>query len=1113
MIVSLSSVCTATLYHQITVLCTVEAISAAVLEALMPVLNETRSGVEALGQRLNSVEDRLVDINKKILATQSVVERSLNESMTTVNDNIIQESLTDHLTQICAKMDVINSRINSVSSAINGTIDSKLDLLDSKQYELEMKVMSVNSELEQNILTNITKQLKKTSESSHEALGSCGGEGWRRVAYLDMTESNTTCPSGWRHNTGYPRRTCGKVSTGRLTCDSVFFPVSGGAYTSVCGRIKGYQNSRTDAFEVYHNGDATTIEEPYVSGVSLTHGSPRQHIWTFAASATSSQTNIEACPCNSTTHNSTPPFVGGDYFCESGVNSGSPRGFHPDDPLWDGDSCAVSSTCCPFNNPPYFTKQLPNTTTDDLEVRLCWWDREDETPIELIELYVGFGEVNTKEPHHNVLINTQQLTDMICSKMELINVSMREEFRAVERQFQKHKNQTTSELSDLYTSLQSTHTTQICDKMDRINSRIISISSVINGTIDSKLDLLDSKQDELDMKVMSVNSELEQNILTNITRQLKKTSESSQEALGLCGGEGWRRVAYLDMTESNTICPSGWRHNTGYPRRTCGKVSTGRLTCDSVFFPVSGGAYTSVCGRIKGYQNSRTDAFEVYHNGDATTIEEPYVSGVSLTHGSPRQHIWTFAASATSSQTNVEACPCNSTTHNSTPPFVGGDYFCESGVNSGLPYGFHPDDPLWDGDSCAVSSTCCPFNNPPYFTKQLPNTTTDDLEVRLCWWDREDETPIELIELYVNGFGEVNTKEPHHNVLINTQQLTDMICSKMERINVSMREEFRAVERQFQKHKNQTTSELSDLYTSLQSTHTDHLTQICDKMDGINSRIISVSSVINGTIDSKLDLLDSKQDELDMKVMSVNSKLEQNILTNITNQVKNSSQEALAPCGGTGGWRRVAYLDMTDPNTTCPSCWQLTGHSKRTCGKVSTGHFTCDSVFFPVCGGAYTSVCGRIKGYQYERTDAFESYHDGQATTIDEAYVSGVSLTHGSPRQHIWTFAAGYSEGDPTRADSCPCDATISISVPPFVGGDYFCESGTNSEHSFTFYPDDPLWDGASCTSSSTCCTFNNPPYFTKQLPNPTTDDLEVRLCRMDGGDDTPIEFMELYIK
>ena len=726
---------------------------------------------------------------------------------------------------------------------------------------------------------------------------------------------------------------------------------------------------------------------------------------------------------------------------ESGVHSRSGwGGFHPYDPLWDGQNCTSSSTCCSFNNPPYFTKQLPNPTTDDLEVRLCLYGGSgDDAPIEFIELYVGLDE---QVLYQNVLINTQQLTDMISSKMELINVSMREEFRAVERQFQEHKNQTTSELSDLHTSLQSTHTdhlTQICDKVDILNSRIINVSS---ATIDSKLDLLDSKQDELDMKVMSINSELEHNILTNITKQLQSTSESSHEALGLCGGKGWRRVAYLDMTDPNTTCPSGWQLGTRGSKRTCDKFSTGRLTCDSVFFPVSGGAYTTVCGRIRAYQFGPTDAFESYHNEQATTIDEPYVSGVSLTHGSPRQHIWTFAAGVTEAyHTREDACPCDDTVTISIPPFVGDDYFCESGTNSGSSGGFHPYDPLWDGQNCTSTSTCCSFNNPPYFTKQLPSPTTDDLEVRLCLYDSGEDAPIEFIELYVG----LDERALYQNVLINTIKLTHMISSKMELINVSVREEFRAVERQFQEH------------------------------------------------------------------MSVNSQLEQNILTNITKQLKKSHEE-LGSCGDEG-WRRVAYLDMTNHNTTCPSGWQLTGHSKITCGKVSTRDLTCDSVFFPVSGRAYTRVCGRVRAYQNRPTDAFEAYHDGEATTIDEPYVSGVSLTHGSPRQHIWTFAAGNSEAVPTRDDSCPCDATISISVPPFVGEDYFCESGANSGSSHRFYPDDPLWDGADCTSSSTCCSFNNPPYFTKHLPNPTTDNIEVRLCWWETSDDTPVEFMELYVK
>ena len=133
--------------------------------------------------------------------------------------------------------------------------------------------------------------------------------------------------------------------------------------------------------------------------------------------------------------------------------------------------------------------------------------------------------------------------------------------------------------------------------------------------------------------------------------------------------------------------------------------------------------------------------------------------------------------------------------------------------------------------------------------------------------------------------------------------------------------------------------------------------------------------------------------------------------------------------------------------------------------------------------------------------------------SIDEPYVSGVSLTHGIPREHIWTFAAGHTETQPLWPDVCPCDAITNITVPDFVDDNYFCESGTNSGEPDGFHPDDPLWDGEGCTSSSECCSFNNPPYFKKLLPSPTFDDIEARICQWDTLDDTPIEFIELYVK
>ena len=103
------------------------------------------------------------------------------------------------------------------------------------------------------------------------------------------------------------------------------------------------------------------------------------------------------CPCNNnsdTTHIHVPQFVGQDYFCETGVPTGSrwsyfPRVVYYDDPLWDGNGCGPNSTgCCKFNNPPWFCKQVPEDTTDDIEIRICVHVNYEDVPIELIEIFV-----------------------------------------------------------------------------------------------------------------------------------------------------------------------------------------------------------------------------------------------------------------------------------------------------------------------------------------------------------------------------------------------------------------------------------------------------------------------------------------------------------------------------------------------------------------------------------------------------------------------------------------------------------------------------------------------------------------------------------------------------
>ncbi len=226
-------------------------------------------------------------------------------------------------------------------------------------------------------------------------------------------------------------------------------------------------------------------------------------------------------------------------------------------------------------------------------------------------------------------------------------------------------------------------------------------------------------------------------------------------------------------------------------------------------------------------------------------------------------------------------------------------------------------------------------------------------------------------------------------------------------------------------------------------------------------------------------------------------------------------------CGGTSGWARVAYLDMTNSSHQCPGDMEeVTLSGKRVCGRSYTASQSCASATFSTnCGLAYSQVCGRITGYQYYRAYAFRHV----PLSIDSYYVDGVSVTHGPPgsREHVWTFANGYNKQEGGGTGVCPCAnnaPTARIVVPPFVGQDYFCESGhITGPATSRLYSEDPLWDGDGCTvAGNTCCEFNNPPYFTKHLTNSTNNDLAVRACgyysRSSRGD-TLVELIELYIK
>ena len=230
-------------------------------------------------------------------------------------------------------------------------------------------------------------------------------------------------------------------------------------------------------------------------------------------------------------------------------------------------------------------------------------------------------------------------------------------------------------------------------------------------------------------------------------------------------------------------------------------------------------------------------------------------------------------------------------------------------------------------------------------------------------------------------------------------------------------------------------------------------------------------------------------------------------------------------CGGvSGGWMKVADLDMRDTSQSCPSGFFYRSSPKRVCDITSVG---CVSEEYSVHDIQYNHVCGRVIGYQFQTTAAFH-YFDSDSNNqnyndIDGRYVFGVSLTHGSVnhRSHIWTFAGSSDETSYRPTLKCPCINTNvqPSSVQSFIGNDYFCDTAQSSQfdHRAVLHPSDPLWDGEGCGPTNACCNFPSdqvkPPWFYKHLSQGTTDDIEMRLCRPNIDGSTPIEIVELYVQ
>ena len=115
----------------------------------------------------------------------------------------------------------------------------------------------------------------------------------------------------------------------------------------------------------------------------------------------------------------------------------------------------------------------------------------------------------------------------------------------------------------------------------------------------------------------------------------------------------------------------------------------------------------------------------------------------------------------------------------------------------------------------------------------------------------------------------------------------------------------------------------------------------------------------------------------------------------VDNATLNLLRESIVPilqgylysCGGSTGWKRVAYLNMSGSSQQCPSAWKEITTPHRVCGRTST-RASCEGLTYSTGSEQYDQVCGRIIGYQIGNQDSFQTEQ-----SINRIYVDGISVT------------------------------------------------------------------------------------------------------------------------
>ena len=190
----------------------------------------------------------------------------------------------------------------------------------------------------------------------------------------------------------------------------------------------------------------------------------------------------------------------------------------------------------------------------------------------------------------------------------------------------------------------------------------------------------------------------------------------------------------------------------------------------------------------------------------------------------------------------------------------------------------------------------------------------------------------------------------------------------------------------------QAIEELQETIDAFNNSITAQAQQISEMADSIDSLTNAVSNISCLGVSNEDDSLPSSCEAIHKKWLN-NPSGYYNITSN-NGSVHQVYCHMESLCNSTGGWMRIANLNMTDSECNCPDGFSL--YSKggvHACGRPATSSGSCVGTIFSSSGIKYSQVCGKFTGYQIGYTDGTADRTSSIKNNINTYYVDGVSLS------------------------------------------------------------------------------------------------------------------------